>query len=165
MPEFARASFDRAFRNLGFPQRFVSSLLQLKFRKAGTELGRFVVNSSLGVGGLWDPAERCLKWHSSEEDLGQALGYYGVGDGLPIVLPLLGQSNLRDLFAMAPATYVYPLTYVADFQTLLEVRTGEEFNRASLNLDAYDVIKKDALDPYTYIRDAYKQMREKKIKE
>jgi phospholipid-binding lipoprotein MlaA len=81
------------------------------------------------------------------------------------VLPLLGQSNLRDLFAMAPATYVYPLTYVADFQTLLEVRTGEEFNRASLNLDAYDVIKKDALDPYTYIRDAYKQMREKKIKE
>jgi len=128
-------------------------------------MGRFVVNSSVGIGGLFDPAGKYLKWYSSNEDLGQVLGRYGLGEGFPIVLPILGQSNLRDAIAMVPAAWLNPVVYVADFQTVLAVRIGERFNNVSLHLGAYEIIKKDALDPYTFIRDAYKQHREQVIKE
>lgn len=165
MPKFARKSFGRAFHNLAFPLRFVSSLFQLKFKKAGTELGRFLVNSTLGVGGLWDPADRYLKWYPSDEDLGQMLAFYGVKDGAPIVLPILGQTNLRDGVGTIGAIWLNPVIYVADTPTSVEVRAGENFNVASLHLGEYESIKKDALDPYTFIRDAYKQNRDKKIKE
>jgi phospholipid-binding lipoprotein MlaA len=166
VPEPARASFGKAFYNLRFPLRFVGSLFQLKFKKAGTELGRFVVNSTMGVGGLFDPADRWLGWQRpSEEDLGQILGHYGVGDGFPIVLPLLGQTNLRDGLATVPEFFLNPVWYVADTPTNLGVSAGEQFNFISLHIGEYESIKKDALDPYTFVRDAYKQNRDKKIRE
>lgn len=164
-PEFFRTAVAKAFRNMGFPVRFAGSLLQFKMKKAGTELGRFVLNSTVGVGGLWDPAGRWLKWHPVDEDLGQVFAFYGVGDGFPVVLPLLGQMNLRDGLAMIPAFWLYPPSYVADTMVTVGVRAGDKFNYASLHLGEYESIKKDALDPYTFIRDAYKQHRDKEIKE
>jgi len=161
----ARTSISKAFHNLYFPLRFTNSLLQLKFRKAGTELGRFVVNSTVGVGGLFDPAGRYLRWHPSEEDFGQTLGRYGVGEGFPVVLPVLGQTNLRDGLGLIPNYLLNPVTYVADWHITFPLGAGEKFNYMALHMDEYESIKNDALDPYTFIRDAYKQNREKMIKE
>lgn len=165
MPQPARTLVSRAFHNLHFPLRFVNNVLQLKFKGAGIELGRFLVNSTAGVGGLFDPADKWLKMRPHEEDFGQTLGRYGVGDGFPIVLPLLGQTNLRDGLGMVPNYLVYPVTYLADFEANFGVAAGEKFNYVSLHMDEYESIKADALDPYVFIRDAYKQNRDKEIRE
>ena len=166
VPQPARKSVNKAFHNLHFPLRFVGSLFQLKFKKAGMEMGRFVVNSTVGIGGLFDPADRWLKWkRPAEEDLGQILGHYGVGDGFPLVLPLLGPTNLRDGIATVPSFFLNPVWYVTDTPTNIGVAVGEQFNFLSLHIGEYESIKSDALDPYTFMRDAYKQNRDKKIRE
>lgn len=166
MPKAGRVAIRRGFHNLGFPLRFVNCLLQIKFGKAGVELGRFAVNSTVGLGGLLDPAEAWLDWNRpGEEDFGQTLGFYGLGDGFPIVLPILGSTNLRDGVGMAPNFLLSPVYYVADFETNFAVTAGGEFNYVSLHIGEYETIKKDALDPYAFIRDAYKQNRDQKIRE
>lgn len=166
VPKPVRVAFNRGFYNLRFPIRFASCLLQLKMRRSGEELRRFVVNSTLGLGGLFDPSERWFAWERPpEEDFGQALGRYGVGDGFPVVIPLLGQSNVRDGLALVPSYLVSPLYYVTDAQTSVSVAAGDQFNFISLHIGEYESVKKDALDPYALIRDAYKQNRDKKIQE
>ncbi|MFA5138418.1 MAG: VacJ family lipoprotein [Elusimicrobiota bacterium] len=165
VPEPARVAVDRAYSNLYFPVRFINCTMQAKLKGSATELGRFVVNSTVGIGGLFDPAGRWLGWEPCEEDFGQTLAAYGMGEGFPLVLPILGPTNLRDGAAMAPRFLVNPLTYLAGFETNLAVTAGERFNYLSLHIEEYESIKRDALDPYTFIRDAYKQNREKKIKE
>lgn len=165
VPEPARVAVDRAYANFYFPVRFLNCLFQGKFKGTASELGRFVVNSTAGIGGLFDPAVTWLGWERCDEDFGQTLGFYGVGEGFPVVLPILGQSNLRDGVALVPRYLVNPVTYLAGFKTNFAVTAGERFNFLSLHLDEYESMKKDALDPYTFVRDAYQQNREKKIKE
>lgn len=163
VPEPGRKAVKRAFHNLYFPLRFVNNLLQLKFKGCSTEAGRFVVNSTVGLGGLFDPAGLWLKWQPSNEDFGQTFGYYGVGGGPPLVLPILGPSNLRDGAGMGLNFLVNPVNYLASFTDGFAVATGERFNYVSLHLGEYEIIKKTALDPYTFIRDGYKEMRKKEV--
>ena len=163
LPEPGRKAIRRAFHNFFFPLRFVNNLLQFKLKGCATETGRFVVNSSVGIGGLFDPAEHWLRWQPRDEDLGQTLGFYGVGEGVPIVLPLLGQSNLRDGAAMGLSFLGNPLTYLANFEDGVAVTVGERFNYLSLHTVDYEIVKKTALDPYTFIRNGYKEMRKKEI--
>jgi len=164
-PKFFRVSVRKGFHNILFPVRFVNCLLQFKLRGAGTELGRFVVNSTVGLGGLFDPAGAWLEWYPIEEDFGQTLGRYGVGEGFPLVLPVFGPSNLRDALSLVPAYFLNPVPYLADFTVSASVATGERMNYLSLHLGEYETLKRDALDPYTLLRDVYKQNRDKKIKE
>lgn len=171
VPEPARTAFGRAFQNVRFPARFLSCLLQLELKKAGTEMGRFLVNTTFGFYGFFDPAGQALGWHSSQEDFGQALGRYGVGEGFPLVLPFLGPSNLRDGIALIPYYAIHPVGYFTyvdpelSWQAAWGITGGEYLNHASLHLGEYESLKKDALDPYTFMRDAYKQNRDEKIRE
>lgn len=165
VPKPVRASVDRAFRNVAFPIRFLNMLFQFKFKRAGIDMGRFLINSTFGVGGLFDPADRYMGWHRGDEDFGQTLGFYGMGGGLPIVLPLLGPSNLRDTLAMVPDALVDPLAYVSPTEASVGLYAGKTLNYTSLHLSDYENLKKDALDPYTFFRDVYEQNRDNKIKE
>lgn len=165
VPQPARVAAARGFTNIGFPVRFVSSVFQGKFKGAGSELARFTVNSTIGLAGLFDPADKWLGLKPSDEDLGQLLGYYDVGYGFPLVLPILGQSSLRDGISLLPNFLLNPVYYAADYQTYTAVAAGDKFNYLSLHGEDYEKIKNEALDPYTFIRDAHKQNREKKIKE
>ncbi len=166
VPKPARVAVHRGFHNFRFPVRFASCLLQGRFSKAGKETRRFLLNSTLGLGGLFDPADAWFDWRKpGDEDFGQALGHYGVGQGFPLVLPFLGQSSLRDGLAMVPSFAVNPAYYLADFNANFGLNAGEQANYLSLHVGEYESIKKDALDPYTFFRDAYKQSREKKIRE
>ncbi|HBL17335.1 MAG TPA: hypothetical protein DD417_11490 [Elusimicrobia bacterium] len=165
-PRPVRVSVNRGYRNLGFPVRFIGCVLQFKVKRAGIELGRFLANSTLGIAGLFDPADRWFRLPPPpDEDLGQTLGKYGVGDGFPLVLPLLGPTNLRDGLMMLPAVFLSPVGYVANMPTTVGVSAGDQVNWLSLHLGEYESLKKDALDPYTFMRDAYKQLRDKKIKD
>lgn len=166
-PKPFRIAVDRGFHNLRWPVRFVGSLMQLKMSRAGAETRRFLVNSTLGVGGLFDPADRWFGWRRPpDEDLGQALGYWGVGEGFPFTIPLMGPSNLRDGLMVIPTMFLSPVPYVVTLvPDGLAVTAGEQMNYISLHIGEYESIKKDALDPYAFTRDAYHKNREKKIKE
>lgn len=166
LPEPVRVGIGNAYDNLGFPIRFVNSGLQGRFSNAGVELGRLLINSTLGVGGLWDPAERWFKIKKpTDRDFGQTFGKWGIGAGFPLVLPLLGPTNLRDGIGLIPNPFVDPLYYVLAPVPYLGVSAGGKFNTLSLHIGDYEKIKKDALDPYTFMRDASMQYREKKVKE
>lgn len=165
IPEPVRVAVRRSYTNLAFPVRFTSSLFQGNVRGAGREVGRLVVNSTLGIGGLFDPAQHWMNMSPSDEDFGQMLGRWGFGTGFPLVLPLLGQSNLRDGIGLLPNSFVSPVYYVTNTKTYLAVTAGGYFNTLSLHVGDYEKIKKEALDPYTFIRDAHLQNREKKVRE
>jgi phospholipid-binding lipoprotein MlaA len=171
--EEIRISISNAFDNLYFPMRFVNNILQGKFYNASEEAGRFVVNSTVGVLGLFDPAKNYCNLQAHEEDFGQTLGFYGVGGGFHIVLPLLGPSNLRDAISLYPDSLLSPIDYTErDYWTLtdttaeyLAVKSLEKINYVSLNMQRYDKMKEDAVDLYPYFRDIYEQYRDNQIKE
>ncbi|MBI5624023.1 MAG: VacJ family lipoprotein [Elusimicrobia bacterium] len=168
LPEPGRVAIARGFTNLAFPVRFVGAGMQGKVKGMGTELGRFLINSTLGLGGLFDPAEAWFGLRLVDEDLGQAFGKWGMGTGFPVVLPILGQTNLRDGVGLVGNSFLTPLNPVyglVDWKTNLGVTAGGHFNYISLHVGEYEKIKKDALDPYTFIRDAHLQNRAKRVKE
>jgi len=165
VPEGGRQSVNRFFKNLSFPVRFVNNALQLKFKAAGIELSRFCINSTVGIVGFWDPAKSWLALEDYPEDFGQTLGYYGVGGGFHIVLPVLGPSNLRDSISLIPDYFLEPVSLVEPDLDELAVTSYDKLNFTSLNIGKYESIKRDAVDLYPFLRDAYKQNRKKKIEE
>lgn len=175
VPETARTGIDNFFTNLFFPIRFANNLLQLKFQNATEELGRFVVNTIWGLGGFMDPATNELNMKAHKEDFGQTLGFYGVGEGFHIVLPFLGPSNLRDLTGLVAGEIISPTSTLGEhtFKYKIPNNNLEELglvslykvNEFSFNPDQYEIIKKDALDLYPFLRDIYTQNRQKQIEE
>ena len=165
VPEGARLAVGRFFRNLLMPVRFANNLLQLKPKRAGTELARFALNTTVGVLGFGDPAANCFDLQAYPEDFGQTLGHYGVGSGFHIVLPLLGPSNLRDTLGLVPDYFLDPVSYVEGSDARLALRAYELVNHTSLHIGEYESLKKDAVDLYTFLRDGYEQRRTKQIEE
>ena len=165
VPQGARKAVERCATNLEFPVRFVNCGLQGKFRKAGREAGRFGVNTTVGLLGLFDPARSWLHMEPSDEDFGQTLGWYGVREGWPVVLPLLGQSNVRDAFGLIPDTLMKPTSYVKSPEVSAGIWCYRQANYVSLHVGVYESLKRDAIDPYTMMRDAYSEMRKDRIRE
>ena len=163
--EPVRKSLAKFFNNLGFPVRFVNNLLQLKVKQAGVEAARFGVNTTTGILGLFDPARSWLELESCSEDFGQTLGYYGVGSGFHIVLPLLGPSNLRDTIGKLPDYFLDPVIYIDEPGTSVAVYGIKVINATSFYIDQYEDLKKDALDLYILLRNAYETKRLKEIEE
>jgi len=95
LPNYVEKRLSNFFDNFGEFKNFTNGVLQLKPKSAGITLSRFVINSTVGIAGLWDPASH-WKLQRQDEDFGQTLGRYGAGNGPYIVLPVLGPSNLRD---------------------------------------------------------------------
>ncbi|MEA2100423.1 MAG: VacJ family lipoprotein [Campylobacterota bacterium] len=168
-----RKSVSNFFKNLYYPPRVVNNLLQGKFKNSSEETGRFVINTTIGVLGLFDPAKKYFELETHNEDFGQTLGFYGVGSGPHIVLPLWGPSNLRDITGIYADSYLSSIDYTPrEWFTLtdnwggyLGVKAYEKTNEFSLSLEAYAKLKEDAIDLYPYLRDIYEQYRDKQIKE
>ncbi|MFK8328892.1 VacJ family lipoprotein [Pseudomonas sp. BJa5] len=99
-PEFVRSGVSNFFSNLGDVPNLLNSLLQFKGKRSMEITARLLLNTTIGVAGLWDPATRMGLPHQSE-DFGQTLGFYGVPDGPYLMLPFLGPSNLRDTGGLA----------------------------------------------------------------
>ena len=136
----------------------LNNLLQAKFLNAVSDTGRIVVNTTVGLLGVFDVATE-LGLEKHDEDFGQTLGYWGLGDGPYLVLPILGPSSLRDSVGVFVDYKTDPLTYVDpnhDRNILWGVRA---VNRRSELLDASKILETAALDPYQFVRDAYLQRR------
>ena len=164
-PHFVRVGVRDFFQNLGTPVRLVNSLFQLKIEGAGRELSRFVVNTTVGVLGFWDPAKSLMEIEPCDEDLGQTLGYYGVGNGFYIVWPVLGPSTLRDTFGRVGDTFLDPVTYIDPWWVRLSITGLKSVNGTSLRLGAYEEFKRISFDPYTALQDGYIQSRQSKVDE
>lgn len=175
VPEPARVGISNVIQNLLYPVRLLNNLLQLKFENAATETGRFLINSTFGLAGIMDVAKDNLDWQQKDEDFGQTLAFYGVGEGFHIVLPLLGPSNLRDMTSLVVDGYVSPLTEFGSSDIKYKIPNNTEksvglsvfsvVNTTSLHLGEYESLKKDAIDLYPFLKEVYNQNREKEIKE
>jgi len=165
-PEDLRICIRNFFINLLFPVRFVNSILQGNFRGACIELSRFMVNSTLGLGGLFDPSSRGLNLPMQDEDLGQTLGVYRMGHGVFLTVPVLGPYTVRSLLGWAGDSFLDPVTwYVNPLLLRWGVKGYKKFNEVSLTLGDYEALKEAAIDPYVAIRNAYVQYRNAKVKE
>ena len=165
IPVEYRSAVRNFFHNLYTPVRFVAAILQGNIDTAGQELARFVINSTVGVLGFADAAGELMEIHApADEDLGQTLGSWGIGQGFYIVYPFLGPSSLRDTAAFAGDLVLYPLWDMAPFYTALGIRTYQYLNDASFTIDDYWTLRRGALDPYVALRDAYAQLRERDVK-
>jgi phospholipid-binding lipoprotein MlaA len=176
LPEGARQSVKNFFHNLLYPLRGINNLLQGKFSNTAEETGRFVINTTIGIFGLFDPARSWFGLEPHEEDFGQTLGYYGVGSGPHIVLPIFGPSNLRDMFSMYPDSYadtttVSPTKGMEDYHIAktypeyIGLEAIEQVNYVSLHHGEYESLTGDAIDLYSFLRDTYEQRRKKLIEE
>lgn len=170
VPRGIRRSANRFFLNLAFPIRFVNNILQFKLREAGVELTRFTVNTTIGVAGLWDPANKWFGLQSHPEDFGQTLGHYGLGSGFYFVLPFLGASNLRDLVGASADAFTDPVCYLGNcyagyWPAASGLKAYDLFNETSLRIGEYESLKKDAFDFYIFLRDTSEDSRNKEISE
>jgi phospholipid-binding lipoprotein MlaA len=166
VPQPLRVGVRNFFSNLATPIRAVSCLLQGKIKKLGTELTRFVVNTTFGVLGFGDPAKEVFHMEKQEEDLGQTLGYHGAGPGFYIHWPVLGPSSLRDTVGMAGDAFLDPINYlVGPTKYNAAVKGFRHVNETSLTIGEYEDLKASALDPYISLKDAYHQYRQNKVKE
>jgi len=174
IPQPLRIGLSNFIKNINYPVRLVNNLLQGKFQNVSDETERFIVNSTVGLAGLMDPAQTYMHIPAHKEDFGQTLGYYGVGSGFHIVLPFLGPSNLRDLAGLTLDAYASPLVNIRGLENYkipqnLEQSLGivaiHMINQTSLNLGQYESIKKDAIDLYPFLKDIYEQKRVSDIAE
>ncbi|HSB40604.1 MAG TPA: MlaA family lipoprotein [Methylomirabilota bacterium] len=165
MPDRMQQMIDSGFDNLLVVQRVVNNLLQWRPKGAGAELGRFLINSTLGIGGLFDIAKQEFGLQKTRADFGQTLGIWGIGPGPFLVLPLLPPLTVRDGIgtavdgAMDPLSYVLPLIW-----TRLGMKVGSTINDRSLNLDLYQGFEETTVDLYSAVRNGYLQRRDSMIK-
>jgi len=166
VPQELRVGIRNFFDNLSMPIRAVNCILQGDIKGFGTELSRFVVNSTLGVAGFGDPAKQVLGIDMEDEDLGQTFGFYGLGPAFYINWPLLGPSSVRDTIGLVGDSFLSPMYYAVDATKYkIAIKGFEQVNSTSLRIGDYESLKKSALDPYISLRDAYHQYRQHKIKE
>ncbi|MBW2058198.1 MAG: VacJ family lipoprotein [Deltaproteobacteria bacterium] len=166
VPHSARVGIRNFFSNLVSPVRVASCLLQFKFKGAGTETIRFLVNTTLGVAGFVDTAKREFGIERRDEDFGQTLGFYGIGPVFYINWPLWGPSSLRDTVGIVVDFFLNPWNYFLRFPVLVNIALGayDRLNSSSLVLGEYEAFKRAALDPYVAMRNAYFQYRQNKIR-
>ncbi|MEE8412604.1 MAG: VacJ family lipoprotein [Acidobacteriota bacterium] len=162
LPVEVRDSVRNALRNLSTPVVLANDLLQGELERAETTLVRFLVNSTVGLLGLFDvAADWGYPYH--DEDFGQTLAVHGVSEGFYLVLPIFGPSNPRDGIGMLVDTFLDPLTYVAhnnDAEEYLFARAAiAGIDLRSRNIEVLDDLKRDSIDFYARIRSLYRQSR------
>ncbi len=183
IPPDVQQSFANVFQNIRFFPRFLNNLLQAKFEGAGIEISRFLINSTLGVGGMFDPAKIMFDLDTPLEDLGQTLGTYGVSPGPYLVVPFFGPFTLRDGVGFIGDTFLDPFNWfilpivttdsipqlVQDRSTIRNIRLGltggEAVNVRSLFLEKFQRVEEGTLDLYGAIRNGYLQQRLHAIQE
>jgi len=162
-PSPVRIGILNFFDNINMPQRAVNCMLQIRPKDTGSEIISFAVNSTIGILGLTNPSKKYLHLESHDEDLGQTLGSYGIGNGFYIVLPFLGSSTLRDVSGSLIDNYLDPVNYIEDSYVLAGVSAVRTLNTMSFRVGEYEKIKEMAFEPYSAVKDGYIQYRDKQI--
>jgi len=165
IPDPMRQGLANAFRNLAMPKRLVNEVLQARFQEAGSEVARFLVNTTVGVAGFVDVASRA-GLQESDADTGQTLGVYGAGPGPYLVMPLLPPLTVRDGIGYAADSLLDPLSwFVTPFAADFGRAAGKTVNERAANLKLYQDVEDASLDLYAAVRNGYLQRRQKSIED
>lgn len=156
VPRVVRRGVSNFFVNILYPIVIVNQFLQGKWKAGFSDTGRFLLNSTLGIGGLFDPATDA-GLPLNQEDFGQTFAKWGVGSGPFLVLPFLGPSTIRDGVGTACAMPLSPWTYVDDERVRYGAAALFAIDTRAALLEAEELVSGDR---YTFIRDAYLQRRE-----
>lgn len=159
--EPVRQGVSNFLRNLGEPVTFANEVLQGKIGNASGTVGRFVINTTIGLAGIFNPAQS-MGIERTDEDFGQTLAVWGVADGPYLVLPFLGSSNPRDLFGKGVDLTLNPLNH-AEFEGDDAVRIGTAtmggIAARENSIETIDDVRSTQLDPYTTLRRYYVRSR------
>lgn len=184
VPDLVQVGISNIFSNLRFGPRFLNNVFQGKLKGAGIEVGRFLINSTVGLAGFFDLAKH-VDLVTPEEDLGQTLGFYGVKPGPYLVLPLLQPFTVRDLVGYVGDIFLNPINWLVvpiievdgvpsvvahkdrTMASLIQIgaRVVNIVNERSRNLETYQGVEEATLDLYTAVRNAYLQKRAQEIRE
>jgi phospholipid-binding lipoprotein MlaA len=164
LPDLVERSIGRFFDNSSIPIHFGNALLQFKPVSAVEDLARFVVNSTIGLAGFFDPATH-IGLETQQEDFGQTLGVWGIPARPYLVLPVFGPSNPRDTLGLAVDSFstVYP--WFMPIYASISISVGERLNWRSLKLDEIAAEREAALDYYVAVRNAYLSYRENQVRD
>jgi phospholipid-binding lipoprotein MlaA len=156
VPNVAQRAVGNFFSNIDDVNVMANELLQLKLSAAASDCGRLLLNSIVGVGGLFDVASG-FGLNKHNEDFGQTLGRWGVGSGAYVVLPVFGSSSVRDSFGLIVDTLFNPLHYIDDSSMRLSLYSMRQVDSRS-SITAFD----DSIngDRYVFYREAYSQRRD-----
>lgn len=185
VPNVVQIGVSNVFYNSRVTPRLLNNLFQGKFKGAGIEVGRFLINTTVGIGGFFDVAQR-FNLTTPEEDTGQTLGFYGVKPGPYLMVPLLGPYTVRDLIGYGGDIVLNPIYWfivptmhnidaiptvvdveerAATYAISIGARATEIVNDRSLNLEKFQGVEESTLDLYAAVRNAYLQKRAKAIRE
>ena len=173
LPEPIKNGTSNFTSNLAILMSIPNNLLQANFNQLGHSVGSFAINSTIGILGFFNPAEKIgLKPH--KEDVGQTLGSYGIGPGCYFVLPILGPTNVRDSFGLLADTFVDPFAHITirekellgasgtslDYYT---VKTTSAIDFRGDNIVNFESLEKNSIDLYSSVKSIYLQNRENQI--
>jgi phospholipid-binding lipoprotein MlaA len=174
VPRPVRTGISNFFDNVDFPVRFVNSVFQGKLKRSAQEAGKFVVNSTAGVGGLIRVSDHISGLADvPAEDFGQTLGVWGIPTGPYIVVPILGPSDCRDLVGFGGDYVISPLNWhslgiirhkVISDAVGMALSGARYLNALPKSIEAYDQLKAEAVDPYVAMRDGYLSYRAAQVK-
>ncbi|HVN30106.1 MAG TPA: VacJ family lipoprotein, partial [Candidatus Binataceae bacterium] len=152
LPTGAREAVGRALDNVRVLPRFVNNAVQLRIPQAGSEVARFGINTTVGLLGLFDPADKLLGLKEHPDDFGLTIRYYGAPTGPYLMLPLLGPSTIGDTVGRVADGAMDPLSYFVPWYVSLAARGGqniaEAVNYRSLHLDQFEQADRYAIDLY-----------------
>lgn len=161
-PGFVQTGVRNVFSNLGDAWSAVNSVLQFKGQEAMNNFWRFAINTSFGLGGIFDVASEA-RIPQKREDFGLTLAHWGMGPGPYLVLPILGPSTLRDTAALPMDWYMNPVGAIHNVDARNGVIVLSAVNTRAGLLDTTDLLDQAALDPYSFMRDAYLQNRQYQV--
>jgi len=168
MPEQARQSVNNFFKNIGVIPRFANNLFQLHVYNAADELGRFGINSTLGVAGLFDVADSWFGMKPHNDDFGLTLGHYGIYSGAYVMLPFLGPSTVRDTVGLVVDGCMNPMSWLLPWYVTVPADVGSAainaVNYRSLHPNQFEEADRYAVDLYGAVQDAYMQTRTAELK-
>lgn len=162
LPGAVQTGVNNFFSNIDDILVVFNDLLQFKFEQAAQDFGRFTFNTTFGLLGLFDVATH-MDMPKHNEDFGQTLATWGVGNGPYLVLPFLGPSNVRDTTGLVVDAYVSPLVNIEDNETRWGLIVLRAIDKRSNLLEATRLMEKSGIDPYVFMRNAYYQHRENVI--
>jgi phospholipid-binding lipoprotein MlaA len=166
VPDPFQVMISNGFDNIRVVPRVVNNLLQGKMGGAGREMSRFLINSTAGIGGLFDPAKDYWGIQPSREDFGQTLGVWGATPGPYLVLPFFEPMTVRDGIGRGLDLFLDPLSYVVPFfWERVGMGLGERLNERALYYDLFQGVEETTLDLYSSVRHFYLLRRERLIKE
>lgn len=163
LPDPVQTSVRNVFDNAKFPVVFLNDLLQVRFRDAGKTLGRFLLNTTVGLGGIWDVAVEA-GWERHDSDFGQTLGVWGAPPGPYLVLPLFGASSPRDTVGLGVDTVTRGYGFFIPIWASFALTSVDIVNRRSLLIEDIRAERADAFDFYVAVRNFSIQHREEMVR-